>query len=197
MPKALYSIPLGFYCSNKGSRKVAGLILFRIIIFLSLLSKILAIFVEPYGARMLKSIFKRKAILPFLLIPLLFLGACSAFPKEEEPEYSIVGTWGMVSGLHQYNNGTSVVYDKLHDGKYYSKYEFKENGILIQTQYLGINLFGRYEFDKTDLTLSFGWEPFTQMYDGVVTFVSADEMTITTEGPLGVLTQDFVRIDNQ
>lgn len=152
---------------------------------------------EPYGARMLKSSSKRKAILPFLLIPLLFLGACSAFPKEEEPEYSIVGTWGMVSGLHQYSNGTSVVYDKLHEDMYYSKYEFKENGILIQTQYLEIKLFGRYEYDKTALTLSFGWEPFTQMYDGVVTFASADEMTITTEGPLGVLTQDFVRIEDQ
>ena len=146
---------------------------------------------------MLKSSSKRKAILPFLLIPLLFLGACSAFPKEEEPEYSIVGTWGMVSGLHQYSNGTSVVYDKLHEDMYYSKYEFKENGILIQTQYLEIKLFGRYEYDKTALTLSFGWEPFTQMYDGVVTFASADEMTITTEGPLGVLTQDFVRIEDQ
>ena len=73
------------------------------------LSKILAIFVIPYGARMFKSIFKRKAILPFLLIPLFFLGACSDFNKEEEPEYNIVGTWGMVSGRYQNTNGTSVL----------------------------------------------------------------------------------------
>ena len=151
----------------------------------------------PYGARMFKTIFQRKAILPFLLTPLFFLGACSDFNKEQEPEYSIVGTWGMVSGLYKNANGTSVLYDKLHEGMYYSKYEFKENGILIQTQYLGIKLFGRYEYDKTTQTLTFGWEPFKEMYDGVVSFASADEMTITTEGPLGVLTQDFVRIEDQ
>ncbi|MBR0174753.1 MAG: hypothetical protein IJQ22_04530 [Bacteroidales bacterium] len=146
---------------------------------------------------MFKSIFKRKAILPLLLIPVLFLGACSAFPKGEEPEYSIVGTWGMVSGLYKNVNGTSVLYDRLHEGMYYSRYEFREDGTLIQTQYLGIELYGRYEYDEPNSKLIFGWEPFDLMYDASVFFASADEMTITIEGPLGSLTQDFIRIEDQ
>ena len=151
----------------------------------------------PYGARMFKTIFQRKAILPFLLIPLFFLGACSDFNKEEEPEYSIVGIWGMVSGLYNNTNGTSVRYDKLYEGMYYTRYEFREDGILVQTQHLGIKLFGMYEYDPASFTLTFGWEPFKEMFTSSVSFASADEMTITTEGPLGVLTQDFVRIDDQ
>ena len=168
-----------------------------LIFFLGWLSKILAIFVGPYGARMFKSIFKRKSILPLLLIPVLFLGACSAFPKEEDPEYSIVGTWGMVSGLYKNANGTSVLYDRLHEGMYYSRYEFRENGTLIQTQYLDIELYGTYEYDEPNSKLIFGWEPFDLMYDASVFFASANEMTITIESPLGSLTQDFIRIEDQ
>ena len=137
---------------------------------------------------------KKKVILLLLVIPVFFLGACNGFSSEDEPEYSIVGTWGMVSGLFENTNGTSIQYDKLHEGMYYSRYEFKENGILIQTQYLGIKLYGRYEYDKTTSTLILGWEPFEQMDTASVVFASENEMTIITKGILGVLTQDFVRI---
>lgn len=143
---------------------------------------------------MFEGIIPRKVILLFFLVQIFLLGGCTSVPKEDEPEYNIVGTWGMVSGFHQYPNGTSVVYDKLREGMYYTRYEFKENGTLIQTQYLGIKLFGRYEYDNTTLTLTFGWEPFKEMYTGSVVFDSENEITITTEGPLGILTQVFKRI---
>jgi hypothetical protein len=35
------------------------------------------------------------------------------------------------------------------------------------------------------------------MYDASVFFASANEMTITIESPLGSLTQDFIRIEDQ
>ena len=140
---------------------------------------------------------KKKVILLLLVIPVFFLGACNGFSSEDEPEYSIVGTWGMVSGLFENTNGTSIQYDKLHEGMYYSRYEFRENGTLIQTQYLDIELYGIYEYDEPNSKLIFGWEPFDLMYDASVFFASANEMTITIESPLGSLTQDFIRIEDQ
>ena len=139
---------------------------------------------------------QRRVLLLLFLIPVFLLGGCSAVPKEDDPEYSIVGTWGMVSGLYQNTNGTSVRYEKLLEGMYYTRYEFKENGILIQTQHLGVKLLGKYEYDAETSTLTFGWEPFVEMYTASVVFASQDEMTMTTDGVLGVLTQNFVRIED-
>ena len=79
---------------------------------------------------------------------------------------------------------------------YYTRYEFKEDGSLIQTQHMGIKLFGRYEYDETTSTLTFGWEPFSEMYTASVVFTSHNEMTMNTDGVLGVLTQNFVRIED-
>ena len=138
----------------------------------------------------------RKVFLLLFLVPVFLLGGCAAVPKEDDPEYSIVGSWGMVSGRYQNTNGTSVLYDKLYDGMYYTRYEFKEDGSLIQTQHMGIKLFGRYEYDETTSTLTFGWEPFVEMYTASVVFTSHNEMTMKTDGVLGVLTQNFVRIED-
>lgn len=143
---------------------------------------------------MTNSIFARKALLLLFLIPALLLGGCTDVPQEDIPEYNIVGTWGMVSGFSQNTNGTSVRYDRLWDGMYYTRYEFRENGVLIQTQHLGIKLIGRYEYDEKASTLSYGWEPFKDMFKASIEFKSADEMTMTTSDILGVLTQNFVRI---
>ncbi len=143
---------------------------------------------------MTNSIFTRKVLLLLFLIPAFLLGGCTDVPQEDIPEYNIVGTWGMVSGLYQSTNDTSVRYEKLHEDKYYTLYEFKENGVLIQTQHLEIKLFGRYEYDTTASTLSYGWEPFKDMFTASIKFKSADEMTMTTSDILGVLTQNFVRI---
>lgn len=136
----------------------------------------------------------RKALLLLFLIPALLLGGCTDVPQEDIPEYIIVGTWGMVSGLYQSTHDTSVRYEKLHENKYYTLYEFKEDGVLIQTQHLGIKLFGRYEYDANASTITYGWEPFKDMFKASIEFKSADEMTMTTSDILGVLTQNFVRI---
>lgn len=136
----------------------------------------------------------RKALLLLFLIPALLLGGCTDVPQEDIPEYNIVGTWGMVSGLYQSIYDTSVRYETLHENKYYTLYEFKEDGVLIQTQHLGIKLFGRYEYDANASTITYGWEPFKDMFKASIEFKSADEMTMTTSDILGVLTQNFVRI---
>ena len=128
-----------------------------------------------------------------ILISSIFIfSACST---EKEPAFSIIGTWGMVSGTISEGDGTTNRYEELSNGKYYEILEYKTDGTLVRisegTEY------GVYTFNNITYELSYKFDGEKYYRPAIIQVIDYDEMIVTTDFGVNVgrITQYFVRID--
>lgn len=127
-----------------------------------------------------------------LISSLLFLNACST---EKEPAFTIIGTWGMVSGTISEGDGTTNRYDEMPSGKYYEILEYKTDGTLIRTS--SVKEYGVYTFNNITNELSYKFDGEKYYRPATIQVIDYDEMIVTTDYRfnIGRITQYFVRID--
>ena len=126
------------------------------------------------------------------VLTLFLLTACS---KTVTPrDFTIIGTWGMVSGEITDADGKITRYDPI--GTYYQFLEFKPYEQLIKTELPGRKEHtGRYYFNTVTGELMIKYDNMTYAPLTRLTIVSLDEIIIHTDyGSLGLISQRFIRI---
>lgn len=123
----------------------------------------------------------------------LFLAtACS---KTIDPrDFTIIGTWGMVSGEITKADEVITRYDPI--GSYYQFLEFKPHEQLIKTELPSRKEHtGRYYFNTVTGELMIKYDDMIYAPPTRLTIVSLNEIIIHTDyGTLGLISQKFIRI---
>ena len=105
--------------------------------------------------------------------------------------FTIVGTWGMVSGTITNSDGTTNRYDALSDGKFYQVIQYKIDGTYIKTTSAGVS-YGTYSYNDSNHSLKYKLDSDQYYAPAIVTVHSPYEMTIFTDwGSVGSMTQYF------
>lgn len=125
------------------------------------------------------------------LSSILLFTACSL---EKEPTFTIIGTWGMVSGTISMSDGTTTRYEELSAGEYYEILEYKTDGTLVKT--FSVEEYGVYTFNNITNELSYKYDGEKYYRPATVQVIDYDEIIVTTDYgvDVGRITQYFVRL---
>ena len=135
----------------------------------------------------------KNALYKFIIFlsSILLFTACSL---EKEPTFTIIGTWGMVSGTISMSDGTTTRYEELSAGEYYEILEYKTDGTLVKT--FSVEEYGVYTFNNITNELSYKYDGEKYYRPATVQVIDYDEIIVTTDYgvDVGRITQYFVRL---
>lgn len=118
--------------------------------------------------------------------------------QKMDGNFSIIGSWGMVSGTITDGDGTTKRYDRLGANTYYQTLEFRTDGTLIKTTYPDKSIkFGVYSYNDATKELPYKYDGDKYYYSATINIISVTEIIITTDyGPdLGKITQYMIKLN--
>lgn len=141
----------------------------------------------------MKMLFKKNFLSVILTLGMVSFISCN---KDNPDQFSIIGSWGMVSGTITDSNGATNRYDTMGYGSYYEYLEFRVDGSFIHTSLPDQEKTqGVYTYNDAGKTLSYKYDGDKFYLQATINVISATEMNMTTVwGSHGMTTQYFIKV---